>query len=221
MIPTLQEILPKLSGAKFFSIVDAKCGYWNVELDNELSNLTTFNSPFSRYRFLRMPFGLQMSQDVFQAKIDQTFEGCRGTIGIADDFVLFGESEQEQDRHLHDMLTRCRSTGLKLNPDKCKIKQRKIKFYGVICGEDGVQPDPSKVSALKNLAPPPPPTTTQELQTFLGLVTYMGPFISSLSTLTAPLRELVKGNSVFDWNLVHQQAFDAIKNAISTETTLA
>ena len=183
VIPTLEEILPKLSGAKFFSIVDAKCGYWNVELDNESSYLTTFNSPFGRYRFLRMPFGLKMSQDVFQAKIDQTFEGCEGTIGIADDIVIFGKSEQEHDRHLHDMLTRCRSTGLKLNPDKCKIKQRKIKFYGVICGEDGVQPDPSKVSALKNLAAP---TTTQELQTFLGLVTYMGPFISSLSTLTAP-----------------------------------
>ena len=218
VIPTLEEILPKLSGAKFFSIVDAKCGYWNVELDNESSYLTTFNSPFGRYRFLRMPFGLKMSQDVFQAKIDQTFEGCEGTIGIADDIVIFRKSEQEHDRHLHDMLTRCRSTGLKLNTDKCKIKQRKIKFYGVICGEDGVQPDPSKVSALKNLAPP---TTTQELQTFLGLVTYMGPFISSLSTLTAPLRELVKGNSVFDWNPAHQQAFDAIKNAISAETTLA
>ena len=116
------------------------------------------------------------------------------------------------------MLTRCRNTGLKLSPDKCKIKQSKIKLYGVICGEDGVQLDPSKVSALKNMAPP---TTTQELQTFLGLVTYIGPFISSLSTLTALLRELVKGNSVFDWNPDHKQAFDTTKNAISAETTLA
>jgi len=73
-----------------------------------------------------------VSQDVFQAKIDQTFEGCEGTIGIADDIVIFGKSEQEHDHHLHGMLTRCRNTGLKLNPDKCKIKQRKIKFYGVI-----------------------------------------------------------------------------------------
>jgi len=60
MIPTLEEILPKLSGAKYFSIVDAKCGYWNVVLDQESSYLTTFNSPFDRYRFLLMPFGLIM-----------------------------------------------------------------------------------------------------------------------------------------------------------------
>ena len=182
-IPTLPEILPKLIGARCFSILDAKCGYWNVELDQESSYLTTFNSPFGRYRFLRMPFGLKMSQDVFQAKIDQTFEGCKGTVGIADDIVVFGKSEEEHDRHLTEMLNRCRTTGLKLNPDKCKIKQRKIKFYGVICGEEGVQPDPTKVSALKNMAPP---TSKQQLQSFLGLATYMGPFISSLSTLTAP-----------------------------------
>ena len=98
---------------------------------------------------------------------------------------------------MHKVLARCRATGLKLNPDKCKIKQEKIKFYGVICGEGGVQPDPDKVSALKKMAPP---CSTQELQTFLGLATYMGPFIPSLSTLTAPLQELVKDGNTFDWN---------------------
>ena len=123
MIPTLEEILPKLSGVKYFSIVDAKSGSWNDVLDQESSNLTTFNSPFGRYRFLRMPFGLKMSQDVFQAKIDQTFEGCEGTIGIADDIVILGKLEQEHDHHLHGRLARCRNTGLKLNPDNCKIKQ--------------------------------------------------------------------------------------------------
>ncbi len=81
--PTLEEILSKLHEAKFFSIVDAKCCYWSVVLDEESSYLTTFNSPFGRYRFKRMPIGLKMSQDIFQAKIDQTFEGCEGVVGIA------------------------------------------------------------------------------------------------------------------------------------------
>ena len=65
VIPSLEEILLKLAGAKIFSIVDAKCRYWNVELDEESSYLTIFNSPFDRYRFQRMPFALKMSQDVF------------------------------------------------------------------------------------------------------------------------------------------------------------
>ena len=127
VIPTLEEILPKLAGAKFFSIVDAKCGSWNVNLDLESSYLTTFNSPFGLYRFLRMPFGLKMSQDVFQAKIDQTFEGCSGTVGIADDIVIYGKSEEEHDKHRHKFMNRCTSTGLKLNPDKGKIETEEDK----------------------------------------------------------------------------------------------
>ena len=74
----------------------------------------------------------------------------------------------------HAMLNRCIDTGLKLNPDKCFVKQEKIKFYGVICRQDGVQPDPGKVSALKQMSSA---TNRQELQTFLGLGNYMGPFI--------------------------------------------
>ncbi|KAL9956099.1 hypothetical protein ACROYT_G037526 [Oculina patagonica] len=187
--PTLEEIMPKLTGATVFSIVDAKCGYWNVVLDKESSYLTTFNSPFGRYRFNRMPFGLKMSQDIFQTKIDQTFEGCKGVAGIADDIVVFGKTTEEHDRNMHAMLERCQGTGLKLNPEKCFVKQEKIKFYGVVCGKEGIQPDPSKVSALKQMSSP---TSRQELQTFLGLANYMGPFIPNLSSLTAPLRELLK-----------------------------
>ena len=87
---TLEEILPQLSGAKLFSIVDVKSGYWNVILDEESIFLGTFNSPYGRYRFKLMPFGLQTSCDIFQTRIDQTFEGCKGVIGIADDIVIFG-----------------------------------------------------------------------------------------------------------------------------------
>ena len=182
--PTLEEILPKLTGAAVFSIADTKCGYWNVVLDKELSYLTTFNSPFGRYRFNRMPSGLKMSQDIFHTKIDQAFEGCEGVVGIADDIVVLGKTSEEHDRNMQGMLRRCQVTGLKLNPDKYFVKQEKIKLYGVVCSQGGIQPDPNKISALKQMSAP---TSRQELQTFLGLANYMGPFIPNLSTLTAPL----------------------------------
>lgn len=118
---------------------------------------------------------------------------------------------------MHEMMDRCTSTGLKLNPDKCKIKQKKIKFYGVIHSADGIQPDPDKDSALKKMTPA---TSKKELQAFLGLGTYMGPFIPSLGTLTSPLRELFKDKTVFDWSPAHQDAFGKVKNAINAERTL-
>ena len=90
--PTLEELTHKLAGATVFSKLDAKNGYWSVELDHESSLLTTFNTPFGRYRYLRMPFGLVMSQDVFQRKMDQILEECSGTMSIADDVAVFGKT---------------------------------------------------------------------------------------------------------------------------------
>jgi len=81
--PTLDDVLPKLNGAKYFSIVDARSGYWNIKLDHASSFYTTFNSPQGRYRFLRLPFGLICAQDIFQKKVDETFGDLHGVTGIA------------------------------------------------------------------------------------------------------------------------------------------
>jgi len=132
--------------------------------------------------------------------------------GIADDIVVFGTTSDEHDRNMHGMLRRCQDTGLKLKPDKFFVKQEKIRFYGVVCR---IQPDPNKVSALKQISAP---TSCQELQTFLGLANYMGPFIPNLSTLTAPLRELLKENHQNVWSPAHQEAYN--KDSISSEVTL-
>ncbi|XP_062603293.1 uncharacterized protein K02A2.6-like [Saccostrea cucullata] len=88
---TLDDILPQVSGAKYFSKLDASSGYWTVGLSRESSLLTTFNTPFGRYRYLRLPFGLKNSQDIFQQKIDQCFEGMSGVAAIVDDILVYGQ----------------------------------------------------------------------------------------------------------------------------------
>ena len=87
-----------------------------------------------------------------------------------------------------------------------------------MCSENGVQRDPAKVSVLKNMAPP---SDIQELQAFLGLATYISPFMQNLSNLTACLRNLVKKDNLLKWSSTHQVAFDSIKRLISHESTLA
>ena len=142
-IPTLEEITPKLSGAKLFS-----------KLDDESSYLTTFNTPFGRYRFLRMPFGLRMSQDIFQFKIDETYRDCLGAIGIADDVTVYGKNDKEHDLHLHETMERTRQAGIKLNDEKCDIKTKECNFFGILYTPDGVKPSPDKVRAIGSLEPP-------------------------------------------------------------------
>ena len=92
-VPTIDKILPKLNGAKYFSIVDARSGYWNIKLDYESSLYnTTFDSSHGRYRFLRLPFGLICAQDIFPKKVDEAFGNLLGVTGIADDIVVSGRS---------------------------------------------------------------------------------------------------------------------------------
>ncbi|XP_037077171.1 uncharacterized protein K02A2.6-like [Pollicipes pollicipes] len=129
--PTPEELTHKLTGATVFSKLDAKNGYWSVTFDEQSSFLTTFNTPFGRHRYLRMPFGLVMSQDVFQRKMDQILEECPGTMGIADDVAVFGKNEADHDASLHHLFTVAKKHGLTFNSRKCAIKQQSIKFYGI------------------------------------------------------------------------------------------
>ena len=189
-IPTLDEITPKSAGAKLFSKLGARNSYWNVKLVEKSSYLTTFSTPFGRYRFLRMPFGLRMSQDIFQFKIDETYCDCQGAIGIADDVTVYGKNDQEHDLHLHKTMERTRKAGMKLNDEKCVIKTKECNFFGMLYTPYSVKPSPDKVRAIENLNPP----KDKELHTFLGMTTYMSSFIPNLADRTAPLRNLLKEN---------------------------
>ena len=91
---TVDEILPLLHGKNYFSVVDTTKGYWHVELDHESSLLCTFNTPFGRYRFKRLPFGIVVSQDVFQRKLDDIYKKIPNVTGIADDIIVFGSTKE-------------------------------------------------------------------------------------------------------------------------------
>ena len=109
--PTLDKVTHKLAGAKIFSKLDARHGYWSVSLDDESSLKTTFNSPFGRFCFTRLPFGLNLSQDVFQERMDNILEHCTGTMSIADDVGVFGKDEADHDANLHNLMKTARRHG--------------------------------------------------------------------------------------------------------------
>ena len=121
-IPTLEEINPTMAGAKVFSKLDAKAGYWSVHLEEDSQLLTTFRTPFGRYCWRRLPFGLKISQDIFQARMDEILEGLPGVIGIADDVVVFGSTVKEHDENLVRLMERAKDCGLVFNSKKCHLR---------------------------------------------------------------------------------------------------
>lgn len=97
---------------EFFTIVDAKKGYWHVPLDEESFYLTTFSTPFGRYRFKRLPIGLVVSIDLFQKQLDTAFDGLDDVTGIADDTFVYGSSEAEHDRNLTKLMESAEGRGI-------------------------------------------------------------------------------------------------------------
>ncbi|KAI2650239.1 Retrovirus-related Pol polyprotein from transposon 17.6 [Labeo rohita] len=213
-LPTLEDITPKLAGARYFSVTDARSGYWAVKLSEKSSYLTTFNTVFSRYRFCRLPFGIVSAQDVFQQKIDEIYEGLPGVVAIVDDVLVYGKTKEEHDRNLRSMLERSRKKGVCLNPEKRTVCVPEVSYFGHRLTPDGIKPDPQKVAAIKEMTPP---KDRAELETILGMVNYLAKFAPSLSDINAPLRQLLRQDSEFLWDKQHDVAFQKMKDIITRE----
>ena len=193
--PILDEISHCLSGATFFSKLDDKDVFWSIHLDEKSSYLTTINMHCGRYWFQHMPFGLKMSQDVFQMQMDQATDCLPGIIAIHDDICIISCTPKEHDWHLLHLMETAKEHGIVFNSAKCQIRQPQIAFCDAVFTAQGMWPDPSKFQALQDLP---------KLQSFLGLMNYLQPFIPGLSAKTTFLHEqLVE----WGWNPSTDAAF--------------
>ena len=222
-IATVEEISSNLAKAKVFSVVDAKDGFLQVELDRDSSELTTFWTPHGRFRWLRMPFGLSSSPEVFQRKLDECLEGLDNIQVIADDILIYGtgdtteEAVLQHDKAMLALLNRCREQGLKLNSRKLKFKLDKVAYMGHVFSSEGLLPDPEKVSAVSDM---PIPENVAAVHRLLGVVTYMAKFVPKLSTIAEPLRRLTHKDSVFEWSEERDRAVTQIKAVLCSAPVL-
>ena len=214
---TVEEITHLFNGTKYFSKLDAYKGYWGVELCEEDQLLTTFRTPFGRYCYQRLPFGLCVSQDLFQQRIDRVIERCEGVAAIADDIVVYGKTEEQHDRNLINLMEIARTSGLTFNSNKCHIKKMEIDFFGQVYTTEGIRPDPRKVEDVQAM---PSPRAKTELQQFLGAIGYLSPFIKGLSATAEPIRQLLQKDTPFEWHEDHEHIYNQLKTQISKEALL-
>ncbi len=211
-LPTTEEIIFEMSGARYFSKLDAASGYWQIKVDDESADLLTFGTPFGRYRFKRLPFGIHSASEVFQVEIASIIADIPGCANSQDD-IVWGTTKQEHDHRLRDVLTRIRSSGLKLNQSKCVFAAESLTFLGHTLSADGVKPHLSKVEAIVNM---PLPESKGDLQRFLGMVYYLAKFVPNLSQITTPLRDLLKKDVHFDLQQPQLDAIEELKRLITS-----
>ena len=217
-LPTIDEVASRLTGAKKFTLCDAKDGFHQILLDDASSYLTTFNTPFGRYRWARMPFGISSAPEIWQRRMHEFVEDLEGVEVIADDFLIagFGETDAEVNLSLEKneraFFKKCREWNLKLNKLKLKRAQTEVRFMGHLLAPDGLKADPAKVEAILDM---PPPTDVKGLkrflERFLGMVNYLAKFLPLLSDMTEPLRRLEDKDVDWCWLAQHQKAFTTVK----------
>ena len=217
-LPTIEEIASRQSGNRVFSVLDANSAFWQIHLNKKCADLTTFNTPFGRYRFLRLPFGLNSSAEVFAKRFHQAFEKVPGVETYMDELLIGGKDVNEHDERLRQVLETAREEGIKLKPSKCSIRKKEVKFVGHVITDSGLKADDSKIEAINAI---PSPTNRKELERFLGMVNYLGKFLPNLSDTTAPLRSLLKKETEWQWIDQHEQTIIKLKKMITEAPVLA
>lgn len=210
-LPTFEDIVPHLHNCKWFSKIDLTKAFHQVVLAKESRFITTFATHQGYYRYKRLTFGMNCASEVFQSIIERVLKGIEGVRVFIDDIVLFGRTKQHHDDTLREVMNRLEEYGITVNPKKCEIGKSEVVFMGHILSADGIKPAWDKVDAIKRLREP---TTAEEVRSFLGTITYLGRFIPDLSTLTTPLRELLRKNSKFHWGIQQREAFQKIKDVL-------
>ena len=216
-LPTTDTTLAKLAGAKFFSLLDANSGFWQIKLSERSRPLTTFITPWGRYCFNVLPFGISSGSEKFQKCMNHILEGLDGVECNIDDILIYGTTQEEHDQRLKAVLRRLNDANVTLNPDKCIVNVQNVKFLGQIVGSDGIKPDPEKIAAIIDM---PHPTNIHEVRSFLGMVNQFSKFTTNLAQLTKPMRDLLVKDTAWTWGPAQEDAFHQTKIALTTTPVL-
>lgn len=219
-LPRIDDALDRLCSAKYFSSMDLKSGYWQIEVDERDREKTAFITPDGLYEFKAMPFGLCSAPATFQRLMDTVLADLKWQTCLVylDDVVVFAPTFEEHLRRLETVLQAITSSGLTLKNEKCHFAYTELKFLGHVVSHAGVLPDPEKTTAIANF---PPPKDQKAVRRFLGLCAYYRRYVKDFARLAEPLTRLTKTDTPFTWDAPQEQAFKELQRRLQTPPILA
>jgi len=234
-LPRLEETLDSLAGSCYFTALDMKSGYYQIEVAEEHTSRTAFSvGPLGLYEFNRMPFGLSNSPATYQRLMQECFGSLinKECVVFLDDILIYSRTFDEHLVRIKHVLEKVQESGMKLNPKKCKFCQSKVKYLGHIVSANGVETDPEKVDKVANW---PVPTNVDETRSFVSFAGYYRRFVKDFASIAKPLTDLFSGIRnhkkrrkgcrskpivPWEWGPEQQQSFEALKRALTTPPIL-
>ncbi|MCH80874.1 Ty3/gypsy retrotransposon protein, partial [Trifolium medium] len=218
-IPTVDELLDELFGAKFFSKLDLRSGYHQILLQPEDRYKTAFRTHQGHYEWLVMPFGLTNAPATFQSLMNHIFQHAlrKYVLVFFDDILVYSSNWQDHLKHLDAVMQILQENTLFVKLSKCSFGVLEIEYLGHMVTGHGVSMDKDKVQAVINW---PTPKNVNQLRGFLGLTGYYRRFIKSYAKIASPLTDLLK-KAAYEWNDQAELAFQQLKTAITSAPVLA
>ena len=230
-LPRVDELFDLLSGARYFSKIDLRTGYWQIRMAPESVPKTAFTSRHGHFEWLVLPMGLTNAPAEFMKMMEDTFREQlnKSVLVFLNDILVFSSTLEEHEQHLRSALERLRAKKLYGKLSKCAFFRSEVEFLGHHIGREGVRMVEDKVTAVELW---PVPTTQKEVERFVGLAGFYRKFIKHFSSISAPLTELCgtrkKGQGArappkktFRWEAEQQSAFDELKRAVISAPCLA
>ncbi|XP_063366280.1 uncharacterized protein K02A2.6-like [Cydia amplana] len=209
-LPTMDKLLPQVRDAKYFSKLDIRDAFHQLELHPDSRHITTFITGQGMNRYKRLMFGITCAPEIFQKTIEKLLLGCEGVINFMDDILVYGRDKEEHDARLQQVISVLNDNNVVLKQEKCIIGVTKVHFLGHELSAEGVRPLQKYLSAIQQFRAP---KTVAELQSFMGLV-------------KEPMKVLLRnrpGKNMSlqnDWGCKQETAFETLKQAISKIPTL-
>lgn len=216
-IPKIEDLMATLGGGKTFTKLDLSHAYNQIELDDESSSMLTINTHRGLFKVNRLAYGISSAPAIFQRTLEGLVKDIPNVIVYLDDLLITGETEEAHLETLEKVLSRLEEAGLRLKSEKCSFQSREVEYLGHRIDAEGIHPLAEKVKAIQEV---PKPKNVQELQAYLGLLNYYHRFLPDVSTVLAPLHELLKKGHVWRWGTRQQEAFEESKKLLHSNQVL-
>ena len=218
MIPTIESLLARLEGCKYFSILYLRSGYHHIGLSEQSKPLTAFMMHSGKFQWNVLPFGIGIGVQTFSFVINKAIGHCSDfAANYIDDIIVFSETAEDHMEHLERIFTVLQMADLKIKVLKCEFFKKHISYLGFLIGETGICCDRTKVEAINKIATP---TSIEEVCQFNGMCSYYRKFISHYSDISKCFNDMTKKGATFNWRKECDAAFKLLKEKLMEDLVL-